>query len=166
MPPFSATKNMSAIISACGQYRYRLERELGPGKTCLFIMFNPSTADAANNDPTVRRCIGFARTWGYGKLMVGNLFAFRTPYPDDLMLEPKPHGPRNLVHLKKMCDEADFHVIAWGTRGRYLDQNKAVLAKLEEWKIPVHFLKLTKEGHPQHPLYVKKTLVPARWSTE
>ncbi len=154
---------MSAIISSCGRYHYRLERRLGPGNTCMLVVLNPSTADAESDDPTIRRCIGFARRWGYRRLLVGNLFAFRTPYPDDLTLAPQLHGPKNLFHLKAMCEEADLHVIAWDARGRHLGQDKAVLAKLMEWGVPVHLLKSTKGGHPQHPLYIKADRTPVLW---
>ena len=154
---------MSAIISRCGQYRYRLERRLGPGKTCLFIMLNPSTADAVIDDRTITRCIGFATSLGYGTLIVGNLFALRATKPADLRKAKDPEGPDNLKHLKKMCATADLCIAAWGDDGKFLMQGERIRKFLNPEGVELHFLELTKDGHPRHPLYLKKTLKPQRW---
>jgi hypothetical protein len=155
---------MSAIISKCGKYRYRLERIVGPGsKTCLFIMLNPSTADAVTNDRTIRRCMGFAEAFGCGRLVVGNLFAFRTRKPAELRRAPSPEGPYNLRHLRKMCGEADIVIAAWGVSGKHLGQDDRVRQMLQTWGVPLHYLGLTKDGHPRHPLYMKGALRPRPW---
>src|SRR5258705_129238 len=110
---------MSAIISNCGTYRYRLERVLGPQpKTCMFIMLNPSTADHVINDLTIKRCLGFAAACGCGRLLVGNLFAYRTTYPAELRRAVQPEGSYNSRHLKKMCVESDLVIAAWGEDGK------------------------------------------------
>jgi hypothetical protein len=156
---------MSAIISKCGRYRYRLERIVGSSsKTCLFIMLNPSTADDVENDNTIRRCIRFANSFGCGRLIVGNLFAFRTRNPAELKQAMKPEGPHNLRHLKTMCSEASIVIAAWGAHGTHRDQHTKVLKKLDEWQVPVHFMKLTKRGPPYHPLYLKGNLKPQLWT--
>src|SRR3954454_15761859 len=86
----------NAVISACGRYRYLLSRQVGPGlRTATFIMLNPSTADATNDDPTIRRCIGFARQWGCGRLAVLNLFAVRATDPAEMKRADDPVGPEN-----------------------------------------------------------------------
>jgi len=158
---------MSAIISKCGQYRYRLERIVGSkSKACLFIMLNPSTANDVENDNTIRRCIRFAASFGCGRLMVGNLFAFRTRNPAELKQALKPDGPHNLKHLRAMCNEASIVIAAWGSHGTHRNQHMKVLKKLDEWKVPVHFLKLTKGGQPSHPLYLKGDLKPQLWNRQ
>lgn len=155
---------MGAIISKCGKYRYRLERKLGDSKkTCLFIMLNPSTADAVKNDRTIRRCMGFAEAFGCGRLIVGNLFAFRTRKPTELKQTISPEGPQNLRHLKKMCDEASIVIAAWGVHGRHRDQGERIRQMLQTWRVPLHYLELTKDGHPRHPLYLEGALRPQRW---
>jgi len=75
----------SASFSRCGKYRYQLVRQWVDGQgCCVFIGLNPSTADHRNDDPTIRRCMGFARRWGYQKMVMINLFAYRTPHPAEL----------------------------------------------------------------------------------
>jgi hypothetical protein len=86
----------AAAFSRDGRYRYALWREWDAAKPCvLFIGLNPSSADDRRDDPTIRRCTGFARRWGFGRLAVGNLFALRTPHPSQLRRVPSPVGPRN-----------------------------------------------------------------------
>ncbi|WP_263378450.1 DUF1643 domain-containing protein [Granulicella paludicola] len=156
---------MSATISKCGKYRYRLERTIGPTtKTCLFIMLNPSTADATLDDLTIKRCMRFAKDCGYGRMIVGNLFAFRTTYPTELKVAAKPEGLHNLRHLKAMCDEADMVIAAWGEDGKHFGQDKKILAQLKEWGVELHALKLTKDGHPRHPSRLSAALRPQPWA--
>ena len=152
---------MSTIISNCGTYRYRLERIFGPQpETCMFIMLNPSTADHVINDLTVKRCLRFAAAFGCGRLLVGNLFAYRTTWPEELKLAVKPEGPNNLRHLKRMCMESNIVIAAWGENGKFLGQDQKILAKLWEWGVPLHVLKLSKGGHPRHPSRLSAALVP------
>src|SRR5437879_5851156 len=91
---------MAAIISACGNYRYLLTRELGPNRrTATFIMLNPSTADAVINDQTIKKCMGFATLWGCGSIRVVNLFACRTKSPAIMKAHAAPVGPENRRHI-------------------------------------------------------------------
>lgn len=142
---------MSAVMSECGRYRYRLRREwLGGEGDVLFIMLNPSTADAERDDPTIRRCVGFARRWGFRRLWVGNLFAWRATHPFDLVRAPDPVEPDNDEHLIGMAANAEVIVAAWGSyralRGRDKDVRQ-IIGGLE-------CLGVTKRGHPRHPLYL------------
>ncbi len=148
-----------AIISECENYRYRLWRVWDNAHPrVLFIMLNPSTADASEDDPTIRRCIGFAKSWGYGGLMVGNLFAFRTPYPKELKTVVSHKTYINSIHIEAMMSECDVTICAWGNppiqAPRYPFMNKKVL----------HCLALTNSNNPRHPLYLKKDLRPVLFS--
>lgn len=144
--------------------RFRLERTVGDGKkTRLFIMLNPSTADATINDQTIKRCMSFARLFGCGRLLVGNPFAFRTTYRPELKAAPKPEGPCNVRYLKKMCGEAQNVIAAWGADGKHLGQADKILAQLKSWRVRIHVLKLTKDGHPRHPIRLSGALKPQQW---
>lgn len=150
-----------ADISPCGRYRYALWRKWGPGGTCMFVGLNPSTADATLDDPTIRRCIGFARSWGYGGLMMTNLFAWRATQPRDMMAADDPVGPDNDVTLRTAYLNAEVTVAAWGAYGTYGGRHNAVRAMLPR----LHYLRLTKDGHPGHPLYLPASLRPVQWVT-
>jgi hypothetical protein len=144
----------SAVISKCRQYRYMLGREWQtnlPG--VLFIALNPSTADGLNDDPTVRRCIGFAQAWGFGGLVIANLFAFRSTLPHILLSAEDPIGPRNDRWLTRLSSRFSITVAAWGAHGSMRQRAAEVLPKL----VNVHHLGLTRQGHPKHPLYLPKT---------
>jgi hypothetical protein len=156
------TAGRSAVISFCGRYRYFLTRQVGPGdRTATFIMLNPSTADGVTDDPTIRRCIGFARRWHCGRLVVVNLFAIRTTDPAEVRKADDPEGPANHAWLKRAVERAvaPDHpteggpvVCAWGTNGCYLEQDLTVLGWLERVCRPMA-LEITRGGHPKHPLY-------------
>lgn len=152
---------MSAIISADGLYRYSLTRKLnklsGTGR-CVFIMLNPSTADAELDDPTIRRCKIFTASWGYDELVVVNLFAFRATNPQDLFDSSEAGinvvGPENDKHIMDACNEASAIIAAWGIHGGYMNRDKEV-RKLLSYGAQIKHLGLTKAGFPRHPLYVK-----------
>ena len=138
-----------AEISACGTYRYALWRRWAPaGPGVLFIGLNPSTADAATDDPTLRRCMGYARSWGFGWVSVGNLFGLRSTDPGALRLARDPVGPGCDVWLGRLLAEADLVVAAWGARGGLLGRDREILGMIEA----PHCLAVTKDGHPGHPL--------------
>lgn len=122
-------------------------------------MLNPSTADAQIDDPTIRRCLGFAWLWGYGSLEVVNLFAYRTPHPQHLRKVPDPVGPENDRYLVAAIQRADRVVVAWGNRGE--GRSYACLKLIGSEKQP-YCLGITQKGQPIHPLYVRKTapLIP------
>lgn len=152
----------SAVISECEQYRYRLTRFLGTGRriACV-VMLNPSTADATEDDRTIRRCIGFARDWGCGQLFVANLFGFRSTDPYYITVAPDPVGPRNndyLISAACRAHESGGPVVAaWGVHGGYRDQDRVVFSLLTQTLgIPVKCLGTTAAGFPCHPLYLAK----------
>ena len=175
-----------ADISGDGRYRYRLWREwrlhprpaqwdmwsdeigkpvvdgagsqLGEPRACIFIMLNPSTADGCADDPTIRRCVGFARSWGYDRLEVLNLFAHRATDPQHLLSLndcDDPVGPQNSNAFEAVLRfgyPVGKIVCAWGVHGTHLGQDETVLGWLGDR--PRFALGLTKDGHPKHPLYV------------
>lgn len=154
----------SAVISKCGEYRYRLTRYWGPGAMLPFVMLNPSTADANIDDPTIRRCMGFAKRSGAGGIVVSNLYAFRATSPDDMMDAIEPTGPLNESYLRQIAVEAvavHFPIVcSWGTHGRDAAVWATQLFQHEGAQLVC--LGKTKDGHPRHPLYVKgdQPLVP------
>lgn len=143
----------SAVLSDCGLYRYCLIRQWADGPTCGFIMLNPSTADATLDDPTIRRCIGFAKREGCGGLLVANLFAFRATDPRKMADADDPIGPHADEHLRRIADTVDGPLIAaWGAHwmaGERAEQVKSTFGNR------LMCLGVTKDGHPRHPLYVK-----------
>lgn len=142
-----------AILSACGLYRFRLERWWGDGAPMVFVMLNPSTADADNDDPTIRRCVKFAKRENCGGLVVVNLYAWCATDPKELKNARDPIGFPNLAHLFRVVREQRAHggpiVCAWGAGA------KGVRIPLVLWSAKLYALGVTKDGHPRHPLYVK-----------
>lgn len=147
----------AAHFSPCGRYRYTLQRSWDAGgPAVLFVGLNPSTADAERNDPTIRRCIGYAKNWGFGRLVVANLFALRATDPRDLLAASEPVGPENDRWLAKCQAEADLVVAAWGNHGVHLGRSAAVLRELKN----PHCLRINASGEPAHPLYLPGDLAP------
>ena len=148
----------SATFSPCRQYRYSLWRHWGDpaGGYAMFVGLNPSTADETMDDPTIRRCIGFAKDWGYAGLCMTNLFAFRATQPADMKAVADPIGPDNDQALLRMAQGSGVIVAAWGVDGAHLGRGDVVRGMLPN----LHFLKLTQAGHPSHPLYLPKILKP------
>lgn len=149
-----------AIISYCGKYRYALSRNLGDGRGLVcFIMLNPSTADAKKDDPTIRRCISFTRTWGYSNLEVVNLFAWRTPYPGDFRHVVDPVGPDNGGYLLDALARATIVIAAWGGLELARARAQEIVQIAEQIRKPLNCLGITKSGGPRHPLYVRRDAV-------
>ncbi len=143
----------SARFSRCGRYRTRLDRWWDRSRPAvLFIGLNPSTADAVRNDPTVRRCIGFAMRWGFGGLVVANAFAWRSTDPAGLLATPDPVGPGNDPAIAAAAEECGKVVAAWGTHGGLLDRQRRLVELLAPIA-PLWCLGRTREGFPRHPLY-------------
>ena len=156
----------TATVDPTGAYRFRLRRTWDPdGPVVAFVMANPSTADAVRLDPTVRRCLGFARSWGFGGLDVVNCFALRATRPADLFAHPEPVGRGNDRVVAGACRAADLVVAAWGVAGAHRGRADAVLALLSRAGTPVHVLGTTNGGHPRHPLYVPATTRPVPWNS-
>ena len=145
-------KRMSAVISDCGNYRYVLERDKGK-KPLVFMMLNPSTADANVDDPTIRRCRRFASDNGYSGIVVVNLFAFRATKPKDLFAAKDPIGPMNELYISEKTIQQDV-CCAWGANAPS-DRVQAVKSVLAYTEANTLCLGITKSGAPRHPLYVK-----------
>jgi hypothetical protein len=150
-----------AHFSRCRSWRYALWREWDEGRPrVMLIGLNPSTADARRNDPTIRRCIGFAHDWGFGGVWVLNLFAFRATYPADLKAARDPVGPKNDSWLRRIARQCRRVVAVWGNDGRFLDRSARVRALIGD---RLEVIRLNRTGEPAHPLYLPKTLRPGRW---
>jgi hypothetical protein len=151
----------AAVFDASGRYRYTLTRRWAPGgETVAFVLLNPSTADAERDDPTVRRCIGFARDWGYAALEVVNLFAWRATRPSELRRAPAPVGVQNDAHLLQAARRAARIVLAWGVHGAWAGREEAVRALLEPVAGRLECLGITRGGHPRHVLYLPREARP------
>ncbi|HEY9081353.1 DUF1643 domain-containing protein [Magnetovibrio sp.] len=161
-----------AIISECGQYRYMLWRRWDKTKPRLvFIMLNPSTADADIDDATIRLCMGRARRMGYGGIRVINLFAYRATNPSELRQVDDPVGPENWKYLEQHCGcgaAGEMTIAAWGNDGTLKGQSR------ERWRealeiicydmgTPLYCLGLTKHGQPKHPLRISYETQPTLW---
>lgn len=149
-----------AVFSPCRTWRYTLTRTWDAAlPVCNFLMLNPSTADETASDPTVTRCLGFARRWGYGTLIVTNIFAYRSTDPRGLLTTPDPVGPDNDAAIVDVAGRADRVIAAWGVHGALANRERAVLRLLKPVRWPL-CLGRTKGGHPRHPLYVRADAVP------
>lgn len=151
MPPRPAM-NMGADISPDGMYRYRLWRLWGQGPLLGFIGLNPSTADAQIDDPTIRKCVGFARRAGFGGIEVCNLFAFRSRWPRALGEAADPVGPDNDSFLLAMAGRVAACVACWGNHGGLWGRDAVVEALLLSRRIQLKCLAVTAKGKPSHPL--------------
>ena len=146
-----------AVFSDDRIYRYALWRTWNETlPKVLFIGLNPSTADEIQDDPTIRRCIQYAKDWKFGGCIMGNIFAYRSTDPKKLSLVNEPIGTKNDYWLKKLNKEATLTVAAWGNHGKLLDRGAEVNKLLKSF----HCLKITKKGFPSHPLYLSKKLKP------
>ncbi len=155
----------AAQISDCGTFRYTLTRVWNCEQPkCVFVMLNPSTADGAQDDQTIRKCVKFAQGWGYGRLDVVNLFALRATDPKEVFKRyyesGDPVGPNNDRAIIDTVAGAALVVAAWGAKPMLLRQQE-VLELLAD--VPLHYLKLSKDGYPAHPLYQLDSTKPTLW---
>ncbi len=156
-----STEASGANFSRCCRFRYTLWRRWDPARPLVMIIgLNPSTADARQTDPTIRRCIGFARDWGYGGVVVTNLFAFRATYPADLKASIDPVGPRNDAWIRRMARQVSLIVAAWGNDGAWAGRSVHVQRMLRG---RLHCLRINAGGEPAHPLYLPAGLAPQPW---
>lgn len=127
-------------------------------------MLNPSAATEMVLDPTITRCVTFAKDWGYGALEVVNIFAYRATKPTDMKAFHSPIGDANNDAITSAASAADLVVAAWGTHGAHLGRGRQVQGLFADSGSAVHLLRLTKRGHPGHPLYVRGDTKPTPWS--
>jgi len=165
-------------FSPCRKYRYTLWREFYSAQAinppllpvegnrahnyAMFIGLNPSTADETQDDPTIRRCIGFAKSWGYGALCMTNLFAWRDTLPENMKRASDPVGPRNDEWLLDCAKGAGVIVAAWGKHGAFMNRAHNLLKLIPN----VMALRLNDDGSPAHPLYLPKTSQPFAMNNE
>lgn len=143
------------VFSRDRKYRYYLERIWEPAlPLAVFCMLNPSTADAFKNDPTVRRCYGFARSWGKGGIVVVNIFALRSTNPAGLKSTIDPVGTGNDDFIMAAARASDEVICAWGTKGSLNGRAKRVRDMMFRGGIKTVCLEKTNDGYPKHPLYV------------
>ena len=162
----------SALISGCGQYCFRITRKLSSStKQACFILLHPTKARLEEDDAQIAKCMGFARRWGCGKLVVVNLFAYRATDPKQLRVVDFPEGYRNFEHVDRAVREtlypprtAGSAVAAWGPLGRYRNQDQRIMqmfdgspaptchVRRKVW--PLNALRLTRDGDPGHPRYI------------
>lgn len=148
---------MTAIFSHCRNYRYMLIRNWSAGtRSMAFIGLNPSTADETKDDPTIRRCMGFAKAWGYDTMFMVNLFAFRATNPKAMLDAADPIGPENDHALQRVCSSVELVVAAWGVHGVHKARDAVVSLMIPN----LQCLGTTKAGHPRHPLYIRKDAKP------
>ena len=148
-----------AVFSPCRKYRYSLWRRWEQDAPyAMFVGLNPSTADERQDDPTIRRCKRFAADWGYGALVMVNLFALRATSPNDMINHREPIGDDNDRTINMLAPCAGVIVCAWGAHGEYLFRDHYVKTLLADYELKC--LGTTKNGQPRHPLYIKadKTL--------
>ena len=145
-----------AILSEDRKYRYILSRTWDETKpTVLFIGLNTSTADEETDDAT----INYAKCWGYGKILMANLFALRSTDPNKLKHEADPIGPENDSYILKSASEADLIIACWGNPGGLFSRDKEVISLVPN----LHCLKRNKNGTPHHPLYLSKDIKPSSY---
>lgn len=152
-----------ASFSRCKHYRYKLERRWdahNPAKRVVFIGLNPSTADHRVDDPTIRRCMDFTQRWGFNAVTVVNLFAYRTPYPQELRQALDPIGPYNTKYLSRVINSADLVIACWGRHGNWRDQDKRIAKRHAS---ALHCLAINSDGSPAHPLYQRGDTQPFKW---
>ena len=148
-----------AEFSDCRTYRYVLWRQWdwqGYANQVMFIGLNPSTADETEDDPTIRRCIGFAKSWGYGGLLVMNAFAFRSTDPREMKRAADPIGPANNEAFGYRRTQVGLFIAAWGANCSE-EREQQVCRAIGS---PIHCLGRTHSGRPKHPLYLPGNATP------
>lgn len=167
--PKPETIDRGALFSDDGRYRHALWRSWGAGRRMTWVMLNPSTADANKDDSTIRRCIGFANDWGYSSFYVINLCDYVATAPKDMLSLPYAQliEGRNEDHNRSCFKKSDLVVCAWGANAA---KSKALVLRCHTMlneirasdRVP-HYLKMTKSGHPAHPLMLPRHLTPKMW---
>ena len=155
----------TTVFSPERAYRYRLKQTWDPALPhIVYCLLNPSTADEQKNDPTVERCERRARaTKGCGASEIINIFAYRATNPLNMKAQTDPVGPDNDHHIIEAAKGALMVICGWGNHGAYMGRGKMVEKLLRDNGIPLHYLRLGKEGQPGHPLYIGYDVMPTLW---
>lgn len=148
-----------ASFSPCRHWRYSLWRVWHPGRPRVaFIGLNPSTADEMVDDPTVRRCINYAKSWNFGGMYMLNIFGVRATDPKEMLMDSNPVGDMNDDYIIDEIEHASRIVCCWGAHGKHLGRSAKIIEMLSDKKL--FCFGLTKDGEPKHPLYLSKELIP------
>jgi hypothetical protein len=158
----------NAAISKCGKYRYDLRRFWGEAPFCLWVMLNPSTADANTNDRTINKIMGFSQRWGYGGLVVVNLFAYRATDPDEILLVDDPVGPLNHKYILGWATKPQITnvYVGWGNYGSHKGRGWDVARLIQGTGKQMWSLMNNQNGQPQHPLYIANDVTPRLWNLD
>lgn len=171
-PAWPADSRVTPVFSDCQQYRYKLQEIWDPAKPLvLWLLMNPSVACTDYSDPTLRKTGKFARSWGYGGQLIGNVHAYRATDKRDLLKVSDPVGPENDQNILEMAAQAKTIVLAYGQppSKALRDRGEQVMALLSHYE-DLCYLRLSKDGTPYHPLYLRADLCPKpydatrRWS--
>lgn len=155
-----------AAFSACRRWRYLLWRRWDERQPLAnFLMLNPSTADEWRLDPSCTRARNYAERWGYGGILVTNLFGWRATDPDEMKAARDPVGGGNDAAILRAARAAAVVVCAWGNHGTHLGRAARVAKALHSSGVELHFLKINGSGEPAHPLYLPGALQPKRWTS-
>jgi hypothetical protein len=153
-----------AEFSVCRRWRTLLWRRWDEAKPIAnFLMLNPSTADETVLDPTCARARDYAARWGYGSLLVTNVFAWRATDPGEMRAAADPVGKGNDAAILRAARKSAIVVCAWGNHGAHLERSQAVLRLLRGAGVALHVLQLNASGEPAHPLYLPGRLRPRPW---
>jgi hypothetical protein len=152
-----------AVFSDDEAYRYILARGDVNAKTVNWVLLNPSTATEDINDPTITRCIKYAERWGYGGVFITNIFALRSTDPKNLYNSTDPVGTFNDTYIRWCAGQSELIVAGWGSHGKLRGRGGEVARLLHNVRKRPKCLKMTKAGHPGHPLYLKANLRPQPW---
>lgn len=152
-----------AKFSACRRWRYLLWRRWDESKPIAnFLMLNPSTADEFQLDPSCTRTRNYAERWGFGAVLITNIFGWRATDPAEMKSAKDPVGRGNDAAILRAARDAKLVVCAWGNHGTHRDRAAEVIALLKRRRIPLHALRLNGVGQPAHPLYLPGTLQPIK----
>lgn len=172
MEIFEATNEgrNGAVLSSCKTYRYRLDRWWSDGDCVVWVMLNPSTADASVDDQTIRKCVGFSKLWGYGRLVVVNLFALRSTDPTALARSTDAFGVQNDYYIAQAMESAAEVIVAWGCQQHMSTEKlKRRPAQLAEFikalrpDVEVNCLGYRKDGAPRHPVMLPYSTERQPW---
>jgi len=153
-----------AVFSRCRRWRYLLWRCWDESKPAAnFLMLNPSTADERKLDPSCTRARDYAERWGFGAVVITNIFGWRATDPEEMKSAEDPVGRGNDTAIVRAAREAKLVVCAWGNHGEHLGRGAEVTTMLRKHGIALAALRLNDAGHPAHPLYLPGTLKPRAW---
>ena len=161
-----ALTRSGATFSRCRRWRYLLWRKWADAPVANFLMLNPSTADEVKLDPSCTRARLYAEHWGFGALIVTNLFGWRATDPDDMKAARDPIGRANDAAIVSAARSSSLVVCAWGNHGAHLERATKVVDLLRLKKVRLHALRLNGNGEPAHPLYLPGSLEPVLFERE